>query len=97
MAGIRWNEGQPPETQRGKCLLLIASPLGGNYDVGADNRPDICVGHFHAEDEPRPVPARFLGMSANHARPELNVRYWAEIDLPAGVELRALTVDDLKG
>jgi hypothetical protein len=36
-------------------------------------------------------------MSANHARPELNVRYWAEIDLPAGVELRALTVDDLKG
>jgi hypothetical protein len=97
MAGIKWNKGRPPETQRDKRLLLIASPLGGNFDTADDNRPDICVGHFHAADEPNPVPARFSGMSANHARPDLNVRYWAELNLPPGVELRELTVDDLKG
>jgi hypothetical protein len=97
MAGIQWNEGRPPEAQRGKRLLLIASPTNVNFDSATDNRPDICVGHFHAADVPNPVPARFSGMSASEARPELNVHCWAEIDLPPGAELRALTVDDLKG
>jgi len=97
MARIKWIEGRPPETQRGKRLLLIASPTYVNFDAAADNRPDVCVGHFHAGDEPNPVPARFSGVSASDTRPELNVRYWAEIDLPPGVELRVLTIDDLKG
>lgn len=97
MAGIKWNAGRPPETQRGKRLLLISSPTNVNFDAAADNRPDICVGHFHADDEPYPVPARFRSMSANEPRPALDVYYWAEIDLPPGVELRELTVSDLKG
>jgi hypothetical protein len=98
MAGIKWNLGQPPETQRGKRLLLIASPTGVNFDAAADNRPDIYIGHFgHAEDAY--VPARIWGMSANEARPALNVKYWAEIeiDLPPNVELRLLTIDNFKG
>jgi hypothetical protein len=45
MTGINWNLGQPPESQRGKRLLLIASPIVGNLDAAADNRLDIYVGH----------------------------------------------------
>jgi hypothetical protein len=96
MAGINWNSGPPPETQVRNRLLLIASPIGVNFDAAADNRPDIYIGHFgHAEDGY--VPARIVGMSANEARHALDVKYWAEIELPPGVELRSLTIDDLKG
>ena len=96
MADIKWKKGEPPETQRGNRLLLIATPTGGNYDVAADNRPDIFIGHYgYAED--RYVPARISGMSANDARPALDVKYWAKIDLPDGVKLRTLTESDLRG
>jgi hypothetical protein len=58
--GIRVNR------QRGKRLLLIASPTNRTYDAAEDNRPNIYVGHFgHAEDAY--VPARIWGMSANEA------------------------------
>jgi hypothetical protein len=96
MAGIKWNSGRPPESQRGKRLLLIASPTGVNFDLAADNRPDIYIGHF-GEAEGDYVPARIWGMSENEGRHGLQIRYWAEIDLPPGVELRELTVSDLKG
>jgi len=96
MAGIKWNRGEPPETERGKRLLLIASPMNRNYDAAADNRPDIYIGHYgHAED--RYVPARVWGMSANEARPPLAIMYWAEIDPPPGIELRELTISNHKG
>jgi hypothetical protein len=93
---IKWNKGQPPKAEQGKRLLLIACPTGVNYDVAADNRPSIYIGHFgHAADSY--VPARIWGMSANEARPDLDVKYWAELDLPVDVELRELTVDDHTG
>jgi hypothetical protein len=96
MAGIKWIAGQPPESQRGKRLLLIASPIGGNLDAAADNRLDIYVGYFGDANDDY-VPARIWGMFANEARPSLLVRYWAEINLPPNVELRSLTIADLKG
>lgn len=96
MTGIVWKRGRPPETQRSKRLLLIASPTGVNFDAAADNRPDICVGHF-GEEVDGYVCARIQGMPAEDARPALDVKYWAEIDLPYGVELRSLTKSDLKG
>ncbi|MGO9683618.1 MAG: hypothetical protein ACLPTZ_13710 [Beijerinckiaceae bacterium] len=93
---IKWNEGKPPETQRGKRLLLIARPDSGPYDAAADNRPDIYIGHYgYGEDGY--VPARIWGMSANEPRPKLDVKFWAEIELPDGIEVRNLTVSDYRG
>ena len=43
------------------------------------------------------VPARIEGMSEDQPRPDLDVRYWAEIDLPEGVELSPLGERHLKG
>lgn len=96
MTGIRWNLGRPPETQRGNRLLLIASPTAGNFDPAADNRPDIYVGYF-SDAYNDYVPARFWGMSGNEALPALSVKYWAAIDLPPNVELRPLTIDNIRG
>jgi hypothetical protein len=96
MTGIKWNLGQPPETQRSKRLLLIAFPTNVNFDAAADDRPDIYIGHF-GDAADGYVPARIWGMPANEARPALNVKYWAEIDLPPNVELRSLTIGDFKG
>jgi len=96
VAEITWIAGNPPQHPPGKLFLLIASPLGGNFDVQADNRPAVYVGHYRP-NEPRPVPARVWGMSANKSRPDLDVLYWAEIDLPSGLEIRDLTQDDLFG
>lgn len=60
MTGIVWKHGRPPDTQRGKRLLFIASPTGGNCDANDDNRPDIYVGHFgEAADDY--VPAKGSG------------------------------------
>jgi hypothetical protein len=99
MTGIEWKSGTPPESQRGKRLLLIASPTGGNLDEGADNRIDIYIGRVgdfgDANDDC--VPARIGGMSVNKARPTLAVKYWATIDLPPNVQLRSLTIADLNG
>jgi hypothetical protein len=36
-------------------------------------------------------------VSAGEVRPELEVLFWADIDLPPGLELRELTKDDLHG
>jgi len=95
MTGIVWNMGQPPETQRGKRLLLIASPASGNFDAGADRRPDIFVGHFGKGVEGY-VLARISGTPAEMRR-EMHVKYWAEIDLPDGAEVRSLTDSDIAG
>ncbi len=96
MAGIRWNPGPPPATKQGERLLLIASPLGRNFDAQADNRPAMYIGHFR-EGEPNPVSTRIWGMSENEARPELNVLYWADVETDLPMEIRALAQDDLKG
>jgi hypothetical protein len=95
MSGIVWKLGHPPLSQKGNRLLLIASPIGGTHDAEADNRPDICIGHFH-EGEGYYVPARFPAMPEG-ARPKLLVHYWAEIKLPVDVGLRSLGDGDLKG
>lgn len=95
MPGLKWNAGEPPESQRGKRLLLIASPMGGTFDIAEDNRPSIYIGHFL--ENRRYAPARIWGMPENDPRPDLDVKYWAEINLPAGVELRALSDRDFLG
>jgi len=81
---------------RRKRLLIIGYPKNRNYDVLDDGRPDIFVEHFH-ETEGAYVPARIEGMSEDQPRPDLDVRYWAEIDLPEGVELSPLGERHLKG
>jgi hypothetical protein len=70
--------------------------LAGLSDAAADNRPDLYVGHFHIGRQ-NFVPASSRGMSAGEVRPELEVLFWADIDLPPGLELRELTKDDLHG
>ena len=96
MPGIEWHEGQPPDFIRARLLLVIGHAMGGNFDAGEDSRPDIFVGHFH-EGKGYYVPARVSGMSEREARPALDVKYWAEINLPDGVELRSLEIRHLKG
>ena len=54
------------------------------------------MGHFSYANNGF-VPIRVQGMSPNNPRPELKVKYWAEIDLPEGVELRELTTGDIRG
>ena len=96
MAGINWNLGPPPASMHDRPLLLIASPVGRLFDAAEDNRPSLYIGHYgHAKDGF--VPARVWGMSASEPRPELNVYYWAEIDLPVGVKTRTLTESDWMG
>ena len=96
MSKIEWHHGAPPESARGRRLLIIGLPMGRNYDAADDNRPDIFIGHYgNAEDAF--VPARVSGMSEDDPRPPLDAKYWAEINLPGGVELRALTTRHIKG
>ena len=55
-------------------------------------------GHFHRTlSGGAYVPARIAGMSEDQPRPDLDVRYWAEIDLTEGVELSPLRERHLKG
>ena len=77
-------------------MLVIGSATNINFDAADDGRPDIFIGHFH-ETEDASVPARISGMSEDQARPDLNVLYWAKIDLPEGVELSPLRKRHLKG
>jgi hypothetical protein len=91
--GIEWKTGNPP---KGLRLLLIAQPTGVEYDVADDNRPDLYVGHY-SDAKDGFVPAVGRGMSANTPRRELRVFYWAEVDLPESVQLRALTPSDFRG
>ena len=69
--------------------------MGRNYNAADGNRPDIFIGHYGAAESAF-VPARVSGMSEDLARPPLDVTYWAEINRPDGVELRALTVRRIK-
>jgi hypothetical protein len=96
MAKLEWHLGSPPETTRGRRLLVVGFPKNGNFDALEDNRPDIFIAHY-GEGNDAYVPARIAGMSENSARPSLDVRYWAEIDLPDGVELRRLESRHIKG
>jgi hypothetical protein len=96
MSKIKWHHGAPPQSARGRRLLVIGLPMGRNYDAADGNRPDIFIGHYGTAESAF-VPARVSGMSEDLARPPLDVKYWAEINLPDGVELRALTVRHIKG
>jgi hypothetical protein len=89
-------KGPLPASTNGERLLLIATSTNVNLDASADNRPDVYVGHYSYASDGF-VPIRVQGMSPNNSRPELKVEYWAEIDLPPGVELRALTTSDFRG
>jgi hypothetical protein len=81
MAGINWHAGQPPASQQGNRLLLIAFPDSGPYDIAADNRPEIYIGHYgHGEDGY--VPARISGMSASEPRPKLHVKFGRKLICP---------------
>jgi hypothetical protein len=97
MSRLEWNKGEPPRPSSDsgvKRLLLIATSLGDNLDPNI--RPDIYVGHFSYANDGF-VPIRVQGMSPNNSRPRLKVKYWAEIDLPEGLELRELTTGDIRG
>jgi hypothetical protein len=96
MAGIKWTAGHPPEKQQGNRLLLIGSPIDGTHDAADDNRLDIFIGHFGFAQDAY-VPARARGMSEKEARPRLDVKYWSEIDAPADVQLRTLTIRAFNG
>jgi len=96
MSRIEWKKGFPPDSAKGKRLLLIATPTNVNFDAAADNRPDVYVGHYSYASDGF-VPIRVQGMSPNNSRPELKVEWWAEIDLPESVELRELTTSDFRG
>jgi hypothetical protein len=96
MSRIEWKKGFPPDSEKGKRLLLIATQMGVNLDAAADNRPDVYVGHFSYANDSF-VPIRVQGMSPNNPRPALKVKYWVEIDLPEGVELRELGIEDIRG
>ena len=101
MSGIKWNPGHPPKNRKGERLLVIARPMGVTHDAASDPNPDIFIGHWLDEgphgDSNAYVPARISGMRANEARPELDIKYWAEIILPNDVEVRSLTDSDFKG
>jgi hypothetical protein len=97
MTQINWRPGSPPDKQRDKRLLLIATPISGVHDAAADNRPNLYVGHFQRGGRDCFVPARGSGMGAHEPRPDLQVLHCAEIDLPSNVELRGLTIDDFEG
>ena len=51
MSRIEWKKGFPPDSEKGKHLLLIATPMGVNLDAAADNRPDVYVGHFSCAND----------------------------------------------
>jgi hypothetical protein len=55
MAAIEWHHGAPPDTMRGKRLLIIGYPMNRNYFD--DNRPDIFIGHFMKPKAPSCPPA----------------------------------------
>ncbi len=95
MSRIEWKKGFPPASMTGERLLLIATPTNVNFDAGADNRPDVYVGHYSYASDGF-VPIRVQGMSPNNSRPKLKVEWWAEIDLPESVELRELTTSDFR-
>jgi hypothetical protein len=87
---IKWNPGESgaPKDRR---LLLIATPKG----IPEELEPDIFVGHWSGNDEFVPIEPQYPRLPK---RPDLKVLWWAEIpDLPEGVDLRALTLQDLKG
>ena len=96
MSRIEWKKGFPPASMKGERLLLIATPTNVNFDAAADNRPDVYVGHYSYANDGF-VPIRSAGNEPEQPRPELKVKFWAEIDLPTGVELRALTTSDFRG
>jgi hypothetical protein len=89
MSAIRWNDGAPPETMRDKRLLVIGHPKSGVFDAAEDQRPGIFIAHFLKQEV---VPEWVMGMRQNNSRPALNVKHWAEINLPDGVELRSLKI-----
>ncbi len=95
MVGIDWNRGTPPRSVHGRLLLLVATPGKGNHDIAEDNRPGIYIGHWKHQEGWFPV--RVWGMNEANARSPLNVMFWAELDGPPGVELRALTENHISG
>jgi hypothetical protein len=88
----QWNPGEngAPKDRR---LLLIATPR----KIPEPNlKADLVVGHWN-ESVWAFVPLE-IPYPRGPTRPELNVEWWAEIPaLPLGVELRDLTLEDVKG
>ncbi len=93
---IRWHQGRPPRAlAKSARLLVIAYPSNRVHDGSGDDLPDLYISHF-SEAEQAQVPARMAGVSQNERRLPLNVVYWADINLPDGVEVRLLEDSDLK-
>jgi hypothetical protein len=94
---IRWHQGRPPRALAKSGRLLVIAHPSNRADYGLEGAlPDLYVGHF-SKTEDAYVPASIAGMSQDEARPALNILYWADINLPDGVEVRRLTDGDAKG
>ena len=93
MSRIHWHRGKPPAVLGAQRLLVVAH-VRTQYDATEDPRPELFISHF-SKGEDAPVSARVSGMPAH--RPPLKIEYWAEINLPEGVELKALTNVDFYG
>lgn len=88
---IRWHQGRPPRAlAKVGHLLLIAYPNHGLSDPAEDPRPGLYVGRFSEADKAY-VPASIAGISQSEALPALEVLYWADINLPDGVEVQRVT------
>jgi hypothetical protein len=92
---IVWNTSEPPKDRR---LLMIVTPIGVTKDLHSIVQPkqDVVVGHWNYAREAYvqvAVPDEF----EREVRAELEVSYWAEINLPLGINLRPLADEDTKG
>jgi hypothetical protein len=94
MTKIVWNKNRPPKDRR---ILMIVAPEPPLPDKPSLS-PDIVIGHWHLGRKiyvPVTVPS---GSNPSGYRTGLEVTYWAEIpDLPAGTNLRPLSLVDTRG
>ena len=89
---INWTKGQPPTSLRDRRLLVIAEALAQHDRRGLG----LFIAHYGTAYDSW-VPIYVPGMSSNDVRPKLAVKYWAEIHLPEGIEIYALTQSELAG
>ena len=94
MPRITWHRGKPPSDERAARPVLVIGRAIVQADALEDTRPSLYLAHYTGEGL---VPARVVGMKASEARPTLAADYWAEVDLPKGVDLRPLDRRDFNG
>ena len=89
---IQWTKGQPPAYLRDKRLLVLAEAMAAHDRRGVGP----FIAHYGKAYDSW-VPIYVPGMSSSDARPKLAVKYWAEIDLPEGVQIYPLPLSEAVG